>query len=137
MILQRYIGLNLAKGWMIVLLVLAAVFGLISFAAMLAFAPYTDHVFITFTILGLVGGIAAGPIMSLPSAVMPAGARAKGMGVFFTLFYLGVVSAPILAGWLAEMFGTARVTFLFGTALLGAACLALLYFRHLERQVRA
>ena len=31
MILQRYIGLNLAKGWMIVLLVLAAVFGLISF----------------------------------------------------------------------------------------------------------
>jgi lipopolysaccharide export system permease protein len=31
MILQRYIGLNLAKGWMIVFLVLGAVFGLISF----------------------------------------------------------------------------------------------------------
>ena len=31
MILQRYIGLNLAKGWLLVLLVLGAVFGLISF----------------------------------------------------------------------------------------------------------
>lgn len=31
MILQRYIGLNLAKGWLMVLLILAAVFGLISF----------------------------------------------------------------------------------------------------------
>ena len=31
MILQRYIGTNLARGWMMVLLILAAVFGLISF----------------------------------------------------------------------------------------------------------
>lgn len=31
MILQRYIGINLAKGWLMVLLILAAVFGLISF----------------------------------------------------------------------------------------------------------
>ena len=31
MILQRYIGLNVAKGWLLVFLVLGAVFGLISF----------------------------------------------------------------------------------------------------------
>ncbi|MEZ5573548.1 MAG: LPS export ABC transporter permease LptG [Halioglobus sp.] len=31
MILQRYIGMNVAKGWLLVLLVLGAVFGLISF----------------------------------------------------------------------------------------------------------
>jgi lipopolysaccharide export system permease protein len=31
MILQRYIGLSLAKGWLLVLLVLASIFGLISF----------------------------------------------------------------------------------------------------------
>ena len=31
MILQRYIGLNLARGWLLVLLVLAAIFGLIGF----------------------------------------------------------------------------------------------------------
>ena len=31
MILQRYIGISVAKGWLLVLLVLGAVFGLISF----------------------------------------------------------------------------------------------------------
>ena len=31
MILERYIAANLVKGWLLVLLVLAAVFGLISF----------------------------------------------------------------------------------------------------------
>ena len=31
MILQRYIGLSLAKGWLLVLLVLSSIFGLISF----------------------------------------------------------------------------------------------------------
>ena len=31
MILQRYIGVRLVKGWLLVLVVLGAVFGLISF----------------------------------------------------------------------------------------------------------
>ena len=31
MILRRYIGLNLAKGWLLVLMVLGTIFGLISF----------------------------------------------------------------------------------------------------------
>ncbi|MEO1724663.1 MAG: MFS transporter [Pseudomonadota bacterium] len=71
-----------------------------------------------FLILGLFGGIPAGPIMSLPAGVLPPTVRAEGMGVFFTLFYLGTMGAPLAAGWLSEVSGTSAAAFVFGAVLL-------------------
>ncbi|MEO0427035.1 MAG: MFS transporter [Pseudomonadota bacterium] len=71
-----------------------------------------------FLILGLFGGIPAGPIMSLPAGVLPPPVRAEGMGVFFTLFYLGTMGAPLAAGWLSEVSGTSAAAFVFGAVLL-------------------
>jgi MFS family permease len=100
-------------------------------------APSTDQTVAVFVALGLAGGIAAGPIMSMPSAVLSPGTRARGMGVFFTLFYLGVVAAPLIAGWMAEVSGHAGVAFTFGAFMLMVACLVLMIFRRVEGHLSA
>lgn len=105
--------------------------GLILFAVALVIATRTDAVLWMFVILGIVGGISAGPIMSLPAAVLRIENRGAGMGVFFALYYLVAVLTPMIGGHLASLFGSASVTFDFGAAMLVACCLALFLFDRL------
>jgi predicted MFS family arabinose efflux permease len=104
------------------------------FGALLSVTPGSAQTLLLIALTGLAGGLAAGPIMSLPAAVLVPGNRALGMGVFFTLFYLFIVLAPILAGWLSEHRGTAAAAFHLGTAMLGLCCAALLPYRALARR---
>lgn len=115
---------------------LVLVTGLVLFAAMLIVGARTDAVLVTFVLLGVVGGLAAGPIMSLPAAVLKPETRAVGMGIFFTMFYLATVLAPLLGGWLASLTGSANVTFDMGAAMLGLCCLALVLFERLARMAQ-
>jgi MFS family permease len=92
--------------------------GFALFAAALLVATRTGAVIPAFVALGLVGGLSAGPIMSLPARVLTPPVRAVGMGVHFTLFYVLVVAAPIVAGVLANRIGTAAVAFDFGAFML-------------------
>ncbi len=115
---------------------LVLVSGLLLFAVLLVAGVRTDAVLPVFVMLGLVGGLAAGPIMSLPAAVLRAETRAVGMGVFFTLFYLATVLAPLLGGWLASLTGSARVTFDMGAVMLGLCCFGLLIFERLAAAAR-
>lgn len=103
--------------------------GFVVFALLLLIAPHTDNVVLLFVLLGLGGGLSAGPIMSLPAQVLEAGTRALGMGIYFTLFYVGVVFAPLAAGLLADLTGTADVAFYLGTVMLIACCAGLFAFR--------
>ena len=112
---------------------LVLVSGLILFAAALVIATRTDAVLWMFVILGIVGGISAGPIMSLPAAVLRIENRGAGMGVFFTLYYLVAVLTPMIGGHLASLTGSASVTFDFGAAMLVACCLALFLFDRLAK----
>ena len=98
--------------------------GVVVFATGLLIAPRVDNVLPTFVLLGLLSGLSAGPIMSLPARVLTPATRAVGMGIFFTVFYAMQLIAPWLAGKLAASAGTAGITFDFGAALL-CACLAL------------
>ena len=68
--------------------------------------------------LGLVGGLSAGPIMSVPAKVLSPSVRAIGMGFYLTLFYVCVVAAPIVAGMLAKKMGSAQVAFDLGAVML-------------------
>lgn len=97
-------------------LVLAA--GLIAFCALMFYAPRSDLVVPVFIALGLVAGLSAGPIMSLPADVLAPKARAVGMGLFFALYYLSIFLAPLVAGRFADVIGTAAITFSFGGSLL-------------------
>lgn len=87
-----------------------------------------------FALTGLVFGLAAGPIMTLPSQVLPPEARSFGMGVFFAIYYGVMMVGPALGGGAAELAGYAGTAFLIGTLMLAASALLLAVFR---RQVRA
>lgn len=50
---------------------------------------------------GLISGLPAGVLVSLPGEVLRAESRATGMGVFYTIFYAGVTIAPLVAGLIA------------------------------------
>jgi MFS family permease len=88
------------------------------------FVPQTGHMVPIFIALGLVAGLAAGPIMSLPGEVLSPGNRMHGMGVFFTIYYVMIFMAPAMAGHLAEAAGTAEMAFALGGGML-VVCLLL------------
>ncbi len=111
---------------------LVLVSGLLLYAAMLVLAARTEAVILMFAVLGLVAGLSAGPIMSLPSAVLQKQNRAVGMGIFFTIFYLASVLAPLIGGYLADVVGRASVTFDLGAMMLIVCCGALWLFEHLS-----
>jgi MFS family permease len=92
--------------------------GFALFAIALLTATRTDAAIPAFVALGLAGGLSAGPIMSLPAGILIPQLRAVGMGIYFTLFYLFVVCAPIIAGILSGRAGTAAVSFDFGAFML-------------------
>lgn len=109
--------------------------GFALFAAMLVIAARTEFVILWFAALGLVSGISAGPIMSLPARVLGSEARAAGMGIYFTIFYAMVVAGPIAAGKIASMAGTSRVAFDVGAAMLAGCFIAYWVFEKTsERQ---
>lgn len=111
--------------------------GFILSAFTLIAASRTEAVVMTFAMLGLAGGLSAGPIMSLPARVLRPSARAIGMGLFFTLFYLIVVMAPAFAGWLASRTGSASAAFDFGAALAALCVPAYLVFDRLAVRAAA
>ncbi len=90
----------------------------IAFAAALLAATRSDATLLTFCALGLVGGLAAGPIMSLPSRVLEPKTRAIGMGLFFTMFYVMQAAGPWIAGRASAATGTAATAFDFGAMFL-------------------
>ena len=103
--------------------------GCLSSAVLLLFAARSEQVIAAFIGLGLVSGLAAGPILALPARVLAPATRASGMGIFFALFYVCVVLAPWVAGLLAGAAGTTQVAFDFGAAMLVACCLVMLPYR--------
>jgi len=110
--------------------------GLVVFGVMLAYAARTEAVHVSFALLGLVAGIPAGPIMSLPTKVLPPEKRAVGMGIFFTLFYLLVVLSPIVAGYLADIFGRTSIAFDLGVAMLAVSVMLMIAYRLLVNILR-
>jgi MFS family permease len=110
--------------------------GFALFAAMLVIAARTEFVILSFAALGLVSGISAGPIMSLPARVLVPETRAAGMGIYFTILYVMGVGGPIAAGKVASMAGTSRIAFDVGAAMLGGCVVVYWMFRKvIEPQV--
>ena len=68
---------------------------------------------------GALGGVPAAAFVSLPAEFLRSESRGAGMGVFYTVYYLGCALLPALAGALYDLSGTGR------TALWMAAVVAL------------
>ena len=100
--------------------------GSIIFAALMLALPRTGAVIGTTIVLGLVCGLPAGPIMSLPARVLRPETRATGMGIFYTVYYAAMMLGPVVGGACAKWTGSAAAAFDFGAAVL-LACRALLW----------
>ncbi|MFK0691688.1 CynX/NimT family MFS transporter [Mesorhizobium sp. IMUNJ 23033] len=83
--------------------------------------------------MGIVCGLPAGAIMSLPTRVLGQRTRSIGMGVFYTVYYAGMLAGPAIGGKLATWAGTATVALDFGAAALLFCPLLLWPFHRISR----
>ncbi len=110
---------------------LVLVGGCLIFAALMAALPRTDAVVSVVVLIGLLGGLPVGPIMSLPARVLRPETRAVGMGIFYTLYYGTMMLGPAVAGALAQSSGRTAAAIDFGAAVLLACPLLLWAFNRL------
>jgi MFS family permease len=74
---------------------------------------------------GLLGGLPAAAYVSLPAELLRPESRNVGMGVFFTIYYVGCALLPTLAGLLYDRAGGAAALWL--AAALAALCVPVLW----------
>ena len=70
---------------------------------------------------GLIGGIPASAYVNLPAEFLRPESRGPGMGVFYTVYYVGCALLPGVAGFLSDVAGSTRAT-LWLAALLAFVC---------------
>lgn len=87
-------------------------------AALMVLLPRSGAVLPVVIALGLISGLPAGPIMSLPARVLQPQTRAIGMGVFFTMFFACMMLGPVIGGACAKWAGSAGAAFDFGAAMI-------------------
>jgi predicted MFS family arabinose efflux permease len=117
--------------------ILVIVAGCIMFAALMLAVTRFESALPIFIALGIVGGLPAGAIMSLPTRVLRPDTRAVGMGIYFTVFYIGMVAGPLLGGLIGGLIGTSAATFDLGAVLLLSACLSVSLFQKLAAAAAA
>jgi MFS family permease len=87
-------------------------------AILMVLLPRSGTVVSLVIALGLITGLPAGPIMSLPARVLQPQTRAIGMGVFFTMFFGCMMLGPVVGGALAKSAGSTAAAFDFGAAMI-------------------
>ena len=87
-------------------------------AILMVLLPRSGAVLPIVIALGLIGGLPAGPMMSLPARVLQPQTRAIGMGVFFTMFFACMMLAPVIGGACAKWAGSAAAAFDFGAVMI-------------------
>lgn len=102
----------------------------LAFAALVLLLWWGSPVLPTLVALGLVCGLPAGSIMSLPARVLAPATRAVGMGLFYTVYYATMLVAPWLGGQLALWAGSAGAALGLGIAALVACPILLWRFEH-------
>ncbi|TGP24327.1 MULTISPECIES: MFS transporter [unclassified Mesorhizobium] len=100
--------------------------GCLAFAALVLALWRGSETLPTLIALGLVCGLPAGAIMSLPTRALTPSTRALGMGLFYTVYYATMLVAPWLGGKFALWAGSAGAALGLGSAAL-LACPILLW----------
>lgn len=101
--------------------------------ALLLIAGVTSASPIPWFVLAGLGGLPAGAIVALSSAVMPPAGRAAGMGVFYIIFYAGNAVLASLAGVAFERTGSSAAPIWLAVGLLIATMLLEQVFRWRRR----
>ena len=101
------------------------------FAILMLLLSHSDAVISAVIALGLLGGLPAGPMLSLPARVLKLATRAIGMGLFYTLYYAAMMVGPAIGGACAKWAGSASAAFDFGAVVLVACPLLLWMFNRI------
>jgi MFS family permease len=110
--------------------------GCLVFAALVAALAHSNAVPFIIVALGVIIGLPAGSIMSLPSRVLAPATRAIGMGIFFTIYYVAMMLGPVIGGACAKWTGSATAAFDFGVVALLACPLLLWTFNRIGAHSR-
>ena len=107
---------------------------LLGYALLLPFALVAPDgmVPVIFVGVGLIFGLGAGPIVTLPSMILKPEARAFGMGVYYSIYYALMMAAPTLGGAIAERTGSVGATFIFAALMMVVAVVTLGLFRRVS-----
>ena len=106
----------------------------IAIAIVIWMIPLTSAYVVMFAILGVIFGPAGGLIMALPARVLRNENRAVGMGIFFTIYYIGMGIFPAIAGYTRDVSGNPAAPFWFAGIMILLAMLALLSFAVVVRK---
>jgi MFS family permease len=110
--------------------------GSIVFAALMLLLAHTSIIIPIVIAIGLISGLPAGPIMSLPARVLQPATRAIGMGIFYTVYYAAMMLGPMIGGGAAKSTGSAAAAFDIGAVVLVACPLLVLLFNRIARAGR-
>jgi MFS family permease len=110
--------------------------GSIVFAALMLLLAHTGIIIPIVIAIGLISGLPAGPIMSLPARVLQPATRAIGMGIFYTVYYAAMMLGPMIGGGAARSTGSAAAAFDIGAVVLVACPLLVLLFNRIARAGR-
>ena len=101
---------------------LVVAFGLLVYAAALAALPYAPP-WPMLLAIGLLGGLPAGALAAAPTGVLRPVSRGVGLGLFYTMYYVGMALLPPVAGRLQDALGrSAAVYFAAGAMLVTLPC---------------
>jgi predicted MFS family arabinose efflux permease len=108
--------------------------GCLATAALMALLPSLDQPALWFVLMGITFGLPAGAMMALLPGALPPDRLATGLGVYYTVFYLGIAGTLPLAGLVRDLSGTPAAPVVFAALATGASAAALVLFRWLERR---
>ncbi len=107
--------------------------GCLAAAAAIAMVPVMDPVEL-WVVLAAVLGFTVGMVMALPGEVLSPESRATGLGLYYTLYYIGTGILPAIAGWIQDITGSAAFVIWFSAGCLVLAPFFLLAFRFLQHR---
>jgi predicted MFS family arabinose efflux permease len=97
--------------------------------------PWADSLPVLLALVALVsfiGNLAPGPIVALAGEVLRPQVRSTGMGIFYTLLYVGLGLGPVLAGYVSDTTGNPAAPVYLIAVLAVLTVLALGLFRSLQ-----
>jgi predicted MFS family arabinose efflux permease len=100
----------------------------------MAWIPLASSPVLAFIVTGSIAVLPAGLIVSLPAQVLRPEARGAGMGIFFTMYYLGFATLPEIGGWARDVTGDAGAPIQFGATMFIAATIFLILFLVFKRK---
>ena len=102
---------------------------LIAIAVLILMVPFIPWYTAMFIMLGIVFAPAGGLIMALPAQVLRKENRAVGMGIFFTIYYVGMGIFPVIAGYTLDLTGSPVAPLILAGVVILLAVVALVWFR--------